>query len=95
MLLCGCHAGEISTLQERLTARDSQLASLQQELSLLQLHVREAQRAQGAAAEAQAAASKTLDQQEAELLALRQELKNAQVRAEVTDGAGLLKPFHF
>lgn len=48
---------------------------------MLQLHVREAQRAQGAAAEAQAAASKALDQQETELAALRQQLKEAQVSA--------------
>jgi hypothetical protein len=54
---------------------------LQQELTMLQLHVREAQRAQGAAAEAQAAASKALDQQETELAALRQQLKEAQVSA--------------
>jgi chromosome segregation ATPase len=71
--------GEVSALQERLTARDDQVANLQKELSLLQLHVREAQRAQGAAAEAQAAASKALDQQECELAALRQQLKDAQV----------------
>lgn len=74
-------AGEAATLQERLISREAQVGSLQQELSLLQLHVREAQRAQGAAAEAQAAAGTALDQQEAELAALQQELKNAHVRA--------------
>lgn len=74
-----CFAGELCTLQERLAAREAQLAQSQQEVSLLQLHVREAQRAQGAAAEAQAAASKALDQQEAELASLRQELKETQV----------------
>lgn len=46
---------------------------------MLKLHVREAQRAQGAAAEAQAAASKALDQQDTELAALREQLKEAQV----------------
>jgi chromosome segregation ATPase len=75
--------GEVSALQERLTAHDDQVASLQKELSLLQLHVREAQRAQGAAAEAQAAASKAIDQQECELAALRQQLKDAQVGQSV------------
>lgn len=74
-----CTAGEVSALQERLAARDAQLTSQQQELSLLQLHVREAQRAQGAAAEAQAAANSALDQQEAELAVLQQQLKEAQV----------------
>lgn len=48
---------------------------------MLQLHVREAQRAQGAAAEAQAAAGKALDQQETELTSLRQQLSAAQVGA--------------
>lgn len=67
-------------MQERLNARDAQVTSLQHELTMLQLHVREAQRAQGAAAEAQAAASKALGQQETELAALRQQLKEAQVR---------------
>lgn len=77
-------AGEVSGLQERLTSRDAQLASLQQEVSLLQLHVRELQRAQGAAAEAQAAASKALDQQDGELTLLRQQLKEAQVNSSMT-----------
>jgi chromosome segregation ATPase len=79
-------AGEISALQERLQGRDMQVTSLQQELSLLQLHVRDAQRAQGAAAEAQAAASKALDQQECELAALRQQLKEAQVSVQAPAG---------
>lgn len=78
--------GEISALQERLQSCDTQVSSLQQELSLLQLHVRDAQRAQGAAAEAQAAASKALDQQECELAALRQQLKEAQVGVQAACG---------
>jgi hypothetical protein len=77
---CFCAAGELSALQERLAARDSQLKSLQQETSLLQMHLREAQRVQGAAAEAQAAANTALDRQDAELRVLQQQLKDAKVR---------------
>lgn len=66
-------------LQERISAGDRRFASLQQEHSLLQIHLREAQRAQGAAAEAQAVASKALDQQDTEMSALQQQLKEVQV----------------
>lgn len=83
---CLAAVGEISALQERLQGRDTQVSSLQQELSLLQLHMRDTQRAQGAAAEAQAAASKALDQQEREVAALRQQLKEAQVSVQAACG---------
>jgi hypothetical protein len=72
-------AGQLTALQEKLRQRDADVSVLQRQAALMQAQLREAQRAGQAAAEAQAAAGKALDGQAAELAALRQQLKEAEV----------------
>jgi hypothetical protein len=72
-------AAQLEALQQKLQQRDADVSGLQWQAALMQAQLREAQRAGQAAAEAQAAAGKALDGQAAELAALRQQLKEAEV----------------
>lgn len=74
------YAAEVLVLQGKLHQREAESSGLQRQLGLMQVQVREAQRAQAAAAEAQAAAGDTLDSQQAELAALQEKLRDAEVR---------------
>lgn len=72
-------AAEIKLLQDRLHQREAESSGLQRQLGLMQVQIREAQRAQAAAAEAQTAAGAALDSQRAELAVLQQKLREAEV----------------
>lgn len=74
-------------MQEKQQLRDSEATSLARQIALMQAQLREAQRAGAAAAEAQAAVSKAMEGQAAEVAALRQKLRDAEVRR---GGAGAI-----
>jgi len=67
------------SLQDQLTCSREETAALQRQLSLLQVQMREAQRAAAAAAEAQTAAGRAVDASRSESEALKRQLREAEV----------------
>ena len=72
-------AGEVRLRDERLSAREGEVVSLQKQLGLASVQLRAAQRAVAAADGARAAAAVALEQKAAEIGRLQQQLGEAEV----------------